>query len=166
MRSKNFLLEGAVAGIIGAAMVAVWFLAYDLMRDRPLWTPSLLGAALFDGWSQVAPVEPSAGLVAKYTIVHGVAFVVFGCVLAGLFAIADRDFRFLFAIFMLLCCFQVAFVALLAVLAQWLLDPVPWWTIVIGNLFATIGMLGCCCLGTGRRYAAMRGPGWRNPPRT
>ena len=142
MRSKNFLLEGAVAGIIGAAMVAVWFLAYDLMRDRPLWTPSLLGAALFDGWSQVAPVEPSAGLVAKYTIVHGVAFIVFGCALPGLFAIADRDFRFLFAIFMLLCCFQVAFVALLAVLAQWLLDPVPWWTIVIGNLFATIGMLG------------------------
>ena len=83
-------------------MVAVWFLAYDLMRDRPLWTPSLLGAALFDGWSQVAPVEPSARLVAKYTIVHGIAFIVFGCALAGLFAIADRDFRFLFAIFMLL----------------------------------------------------------------
>ena len=143
MRSKNFLLEGAVAGIIGAAMVAVWFLAYDLLRDMPLWTPSLLGAALFDGWShQVAPVEPGALLVAKYTVVHGIAFIVFGCALAGLFAIADRDFRFLFAIFMLLCCFQVAFLALLAVLAQWLLDPVPWWTIVIGNVFATIGMLG------------------------
>ena len=142
MRSKNFLLEGVVAGIIGAAMVAVWFLAYDLMRDRPLWTPSLLGAALFDGWSQVAPVEPSAGLVAKYTIVHGVAFIVFGCALAGLFAIADRDFRFLFAIFMLLCCFQVAFLALLVVLAEWLLDPIPWWAIMIGNVVATIGMLG------------------------
>ncbi len=142
MRSKHFLLEGTVAGIIGASMVAVWFLAYDLLRDMPLWTPSLLGAALFDGWSQVAPVEPSALLVAKYTVVHGVAFILFGCALAGLFAIADRDFRFLFAIFMLLCCFQVAFLALLAVLAQWLLDPVPWWTIVIGNVFATIGMLG------------------------
>ena len=142
MRSKNFLLEGAVAGIMGAAMVAVWFLAYDLMRDTPFWTPSLLGAALFDGWSQVAPVEISARLVLKYTIVHGLAFMVFGCALAGLFAIADRDFRFLFAIFMLLCCFQVAFLALLVVLAEWLLDPVPWWTIVIGNVFATIGMLG------------------------
>lgn len=142
MRSKNFLLEGAVAGIIGAAMVAVWFLAYDLMRDVPFWTPSLLGAALFGGGSHAVPVEISTGLVLKYTIVHGLAFIVFGCALAGLFAIADRDFRFLFAIFMALCCFQVAFLALLVVLAEWLLDPVPWWTIVIGNVFATIGMLG------------------------
>ena len=142
MRAKNVLLEGATAGLIGAVMVAVWFLAYDLLRDTPLRTPSLLGAALFDGWSQAAPVETSTRLVVKYTIVHGLAFIVLGCALAGLFAIADRDFRFLFAIFMLLCCFQVAFLALLVVLAEWLLDPIPWWTIMIGNGFATIGMLG------------------------
>src|SRR5687767_7080422 len=117
MRAKNVLLEGATAGVIGAVMVAVWFLAYDLLRDTPLRTPSLLGAALFDGWSHAAPVETSTRLVIKYTIVHGLAFIVFGCALAGLFAIADRDFRFLFAIFMLLCCFQVAFLALLVVLA-------------------------------------------------
>ena len=142
MRTRHFLLEGAIAGIIGAAMVAGWFLAYDLLMGMPLRTPSLLGAALFDGGSQVVPVETSTRLVLKYTIVHGLAFIVFGGALAGLFAIADRDFRFLFAIFMLLCCFQVAFLALLGVLAEWLLDPVPWWTILIGNLFATIGMLG------------------------
>jgi hypothetical protein len=142
MYSRNFLLEGAVAGIIGAGMVAVWFLAYDLMRDTPLRTPSLLGAALFDGGSHVAPVETSTRLVVQYSVVHGLAFILFGCALAGLFAIADRDSRFLFAIFMLLCCFQVAFLALLVVLAEWLLDPVPWWTIVVGNVFATIGMLG------------------------
>ena len=142
MRTKNVLLEGAAAGLIGAVMVAVWFLAYDLLRDTPFRTPSLLGAALFDGWSHAAPVETGTRLVVKYTIVHGLAFIVFGCGLAGLFAIADRDFRFLFAIFMLLCCFQVAFLALLVVLAEWLLDPIPWWAIMIGNVFATIGMLG------------------------
>ena len=142
MRAKNVLLEGAAAGLIGAVMVAVWFLAYDLLRDTPFRTPSLLGAALFDGLSHAAPVETSTRLVVKYTIVHGLAFIVFGCGLAGLFAIADRDFRFLFAIFMLLCCFQVAFLALLVVLAEWLLDPIPWWAIMIGNVFATIGMLG------------------------
>ena len=131
MRAKNVLLEGAAAGLIGAVMVAVWFLAYDLLRDTP-----------FDGLSHAAPVETSTRLVVKYTIVHGLAFIVFGCGLAGLFAIADRDFRFLFAIFMLLCCFQVAFLALLVVLAEWLLDPIPWWAIMIGNVFATIGMLG------------------------
>ena len=43
MRAKNVLLEGAAAGLIGAVMVAVWFLAYDLLRDTPFRTPSLLG---------------------------------------------------------------------------------------------------------------------------
>jgi O-antigen/teichoic acid export membrane protein len=142
MRSRTVLLVGAAAGLIGAVMVAVWFLAYDFLRDTPFQTPSLLGAALFDRLSQAAPVETSTRLVSQYTIVHGLAFIVLGCALAGLFAIADRDFRFLFAIFMLLCCFQVAFLALLVVLAEWLLDPIPWWAIVIGNVFATIGMLG------------------------
>jgi hypothetical protein len=142
MRAKTVLLEGAIAGIIGAVMVAAWFLAYDLLRDAPLQTPSLLGAALFEGSSHAAPVQTSTRLVVQYTIVHNLVFVVFGCALAGLFAIADRDSRFLFAIFMLLCCFQVAFLALLVVLAEWLLDPIPWWAIMIGNVFATIGMLG------------------------
>jgi hypothetical protein len=43
---------------------------------------------------------------------------------------------------MLLCCFEVFFAAMVAILAEWLLEAVPWWTILAGNLLAALVMMG------------------------
>ena len=43
----RYLREGVIAGLIGAAVVAVWFLIYDAASGRPFRTPALLGAATF-----------------------------------------------------------------------------------------------------------------------
>ena len=75
-------------------------------------------------------------LVLQYTVVHGAAFIVFGLAAAGMLALADREPRLLFAFVMLLCCFEVFFAAMVAILAEWLLEAVPWWTILAGNLLA------------------------------
>ena len=48
----RYLREGIIAGLIGAALVAVWFLIYDVARGRPFRTPSLLGMAAFEGVSE------------------------------------------------------------------------------------------------------------------
>ena len=132
--------EGVLVGLIGAALVAAWFLAYDLVHGAPLYTPSVLGSTLFGG-SGSGPVAVSGTLVVKYTIVHVLAFAVFGVAVAALFRLADREPAVLFAAFMLLCCFQVAFIAALKVTAEWALDPIPWWAILTGNGLATVGML-------------------------
>src|SRR5438034_6748386 len=58
------LREGVVAGLIGAAVVAVWFLAIDAIQGEPLRTPKLLGMALL---RQSAPTAA----VLSYTVVHG-----------------------------------------------------------------------------------------------
>ena len=42
---ESILREGICAGLIGAAVVAVWFLLLDLWRGQPFLTPGLLGAA-------------------------------------------------------------------------------------------------------------------------
>ena len=39
--------EGLIAGLVGAATVAIWFLIIDTIQGRPLYTPAVLGAALF-----------------------------------------------------------------------------------------------------------------------
>ena len=52
---RSVLREGIVAGLIGAAVVAVWFFVYDLARGRPFHTPSLLGAFVFYGADTPAP---------------------------------------------------------------------------------------------------------------
>src|SRR5207247_8113943 len=52
---------GIVAGLIGAAVVAVWFFAYDIARGRPFHTPGLLGAFVFYGVDTPVGVEPAVG---------------------------------------------------------------------------------------------------------
>jgi hypothetical protein len=41
----RYLRDGLIAGLIGAALVAVWFLIYDAAIGQPFRTPALLGAA-------------------------------------------------------------------------------------------------------------------------
>src|SRR5206468_1198394 len=50
--------EGFVAGALGAAAVAVWFLLYDTAAGAPLRTPALLGAAVLEGLRD--PAAPGA----------------------------------------------------------------------------------------------------------
>jgi hypothetical protein len=134
--------EGIWAGLLGAAAVAIWFLVYDTAAGVPLRTPALLGAALFQGLREPSAVQITLPLVLQYTVVHGAAFVAFGIAAAGLLTLADRDPRLLFGLVMLFCCFEVSFAALLTILAEWLLEAIPWWTILGGNLLAAIVMLG------------------------
>lgn len=134
--------EGLVAGALGAAAVAVWFLLYDTAAGAPLRTPALLGAAVLEGLRDPAALTISLPLILKYTLVHGAAFVVFGWLAAGLLALGDREPRLLSAFVMLFVCFEVFSFAMIAVLAQWLLEALAWWTILAANLLAALAMLG------------------------
>ena len=105
---SRYLREGIVAGLIGAAIIAVWFLIYDAARGRPFRTPALLGAVLLHGLRDPADLIVTPRLVLEYTLVHSVLFVLFGWAAAGLFTLADRDRHVLFAAFMLFMCFEAA----------------------------------------------------------
>ncbi len=45
-------------------------------------------------------------------------------------------------LFLLFCCFEIFALALIAVLAEWLLEALPWWSIAAGNVLAAGAMLG------------------------
>lgn len=134
--------EGLVSGLLGAGVVAVWFLLYDVAAGVPFRTPALLGAALFHGLRDPSALAISMPLVAEYTAFHGLAFVFFGWIAAALLRLADREPTLLFAFIMLFCCFEVFTFAMIAALAQWLLETIAWWTILAGNLLASGVMLG------------------------
>ena len=72
-----------LVGLAGAVAVALWFFVYDLAEGTPFRTPALLGAALFEGLRDPAALTTLA-LVLEYTAVHGLAFLAFGLVSAGL----------------------------------------------------------------------------------
>ncbi len=135
------MIEGMIGGTIGAIAVAVWFLLIDVSTGQALRTPALLGATLFEGLRDPGAVHITARVVFKYTLFHWIAFLAFGLMAAGLLGASDREPRLLFVVFMLFCCFEVVALALIAVLAEWLFDMVAWWTVVAGNVFATLSML-------------------------
>ena len=69
--------DGFLAGAIGAASFALYFLAVDLARAEPFATPSLVGAVVLEGAS-LAPRSVDLGIVAAYSLVHAALFAAFG----------------------------------------------------------------------------------------
>jgi hypothetical protein len=128
------LSEGVVAGLVGAAIVALWFLAIDTIHGEPLRTPQLLGTAF------LRQADPLAAVV-SYTVVHGVAFVVFGVVASTLIAAAERAPVFLVFLIILFTAFEVASFGAIIIAANWVLNEVAGWTIFVGNLLAAGAML-------------------------
>src|SRR5881397_485376 len=56
MQLTRILREGFIAGLIGAAAVALWFLIVDVIAGRPFFTPAMLGSAVFWGVHDPAQV--------------------------------------------------------------------------------------------------------------
>ncbi|MFB3121251.1 MAG: hypothetical protein ACE10H_03535, partial [Candidatus Binatia bacterium] len=74
-------LEGIIAGMIGAAIIAIWFLILDTFNGRPLYTPTVLGTALFgrgEGLSSPESMRVSWEMTLMFTWVHGMVFAVIG----------------------------------------------------------------------------------------
>ena len=139
---KRIASEGFFAGIIGALVVAGWFLAYDIAQGQAFRTPALLGAVLFRGLRDIGALGVTPSVVLEYSLVHCALFVLFAWVAAALLAAADRDPRLLAGLFVLFCCFEVAALALIAILGEWMFDTLPRWSIVMANLLAATTMLG------------------------
>src|SRR2546426_3177805 len=138
---ESILKEGILAGLIGAAVVAVWFLAFDLWRGQPFLTPGLLGAAVFQGVNNPIGVQPAVGNVLGYTIVHGLAFMAFGVVAASLMAVSEREPALFLAFVILFGSFEVFVFGVVGALGKSMLGALVWWAILVGNLLASLAML-------------------------
>jgi hypothetical protein len=138
---RSVVREGVRAGAIGAAIVAGWFLLLDIARGSPLFTPALLGSAIFQGATSPDTLAVSAGAVLGYTVLHVLAFVAFGIVAASLLAASEEEPPAFIAFVVLFAAFEVFFFAVLGAFGRSLLGALVWWAIFTGNLLASAGML-------------------------
>src|SRR5213596_644988 len=138
---RSVLREGVVAGLIGAVVVAVWFLFFDLARGRPFLTPGLLGGAVFRGTSTPVGLEITVANVLGYTVIHGLAFIAFGVVAASLLALSEREPTLFVAFVILFAAFEVFFFGVVGALGRFMLGVLVWWAVLIGNLLASLAML-------------------------
>lgn len=132
--------EGIVAGVIGAATVAVWFFALDTLTGRPLSTPTLLGATLFRRGAAVAVPGVSLEMVLMFTWVHGLVFVALGGIASWLLAQAERHPSFGFGVLMLFVIFQFGFMVVAMLFASPILVALGWPAILGANLLAAATM--------------------------
>jgi len=136
-------LDGIIAGTIGAATIAVWFLILDTIKGRPLYTPSLLGAVLFrPGKPLPSPenVSVSFELVLGYTWVHWLVFCVIGGAASLLLRAAERRPDLGFGVLLLFVVFEFGFLVGAMLFAEAVLRAIAWQEILVGNLLAAVTM--------------------------
>jgi hypothetical protein len=136
-------LHGVIAGVIGAAIIAILFLFLDAVARLPLYTPTVLGAGLFVGAEDLAStdeVEVSLKLVLMYTWVHWLAFIALGVIASQLLSLTERNINLCLSIFLLFLVLEFGFVGAWFLLAEPVLDELAWTTVLLGNVLAAMGM--------------------------
>ncbi|MFQ5746538.1 MAG: hypothetical protein ACE5HF_04880 [Gemmatimonadota bacterium] len=136
LRAHPAVREGIVAGLLGAGIVAVWFLIVDSVAGRPLFTPAALGSAVLFGASAAEGVRVTASTVIGYSLIHVAGFLVFGLVVSGLVTQAEKVPPLVFGLILLFVVFETFFVFMVAMLGSWLLESLAWWSVLVGNLLA------------------------------
>jgi hypothetical protein len=133
--------EGIIAGVLAAAVVAIWFLIVDGLAGRPFYTPSVLGTALFGRGAGLERVTPSLETVAMFTWVHGLIFAALGGIAARLLAVAERNPSLGFGIVLFFVIFQFGFTAAVALVAPAVFTVLGWASIFVANLLAAATMV-------------------------
>src|SRR5262245_53258139 len=150
-------LEGMRAGVVGASIIALWFLIVDTIAGQPFYTPTVLGAALFRGGAGLeggGPIQPSLELVAGFTWVHYLVFLLIGVGAARLMALAEHNPNVGFGIVLFFAVFEFGFLLASMIFADSVMQRLAWPAVVIGNLLAAIGM--CWVLWSAHRQLAIQ----------
>ncbi len=138
-RATPFFRRGIIAGLVGASTIALWFLALDVVRGRPLYTPTLLGTALLRGPAAVASAKNlpiSLPVVLFFTLVHGLAFIGIGLAGQRLLELAEKNANYGFGVILFSVIFLSGFLFISLVFAAEILDALSWPAVLAGNLIA------------------------------
>jgi MFS family permease len=130
--------RGAVAGLLGAATVAVWFFILDIVAGHPLQTPAALGSSVLFGKSAI---EMSARVIIAYTVFHLAAFLLAGLLFVWITERIERRPSFMLFALLFVILGEALAVATLASYAQWGLGSLGVWSVTIANILA-IAVMG------------------------
>lgn len=137
---SRVIREGITTGIIGALVIAVWFLGIDAVRGEMLATPVMLGKAILSLFLGAGATPSFAGAFLAYTTFHFVAFTIVGLIASALVNASERVPSFLFGFLVLLVAFEVGWIGFTSVLAQGEFGELSWLQVFIANLLASGAM--------------------------
>ena len=138
----SIIREGVVAGALGGAIVALWYLLCDTIGGRPFHTPALLGAIIFNGLHGHDVGAATLTPVLSFTVLHFAAFIVFGLASALVIAAAEREPLLALGALMVYACYEICFLALVTALDASALDAIGWWKIAAANVITLATVFG------------------------
>ena len=140
LREHATIRNGLVTGLIGATVLAAWFLIVDAIAGNVLSTPAALGSAFFFGATTPAQVSIDFTTVAGYTLIHYAAFLVLGVVAAAVVRGSEDSPPLALGLAMLFVVAETLFVGFVTIAANWILGALAWWAVALGNILASVGM--------------------------
>lgn len=129
-----------VAGLIGAALMSSWFLVLDALSGLPFRTPTVVGAAIFDGASVADISEASVKTVFAYSGLHVLAFLAVGWAVSWMFREFDDHPQFGVVYLLTFVLFEVTIFGLQVAMAPEILGLLGTGAVAVGNLLSCAGM--------------------------
>jgi hypothetical protein len=138
--ARAVLENGAVAGMLGALVVAVWFFALDSVQSRPFFTPTLLGSVVFAGAGAEEVQSVNAIMAFAYTGLHGLLYLIAGTVLAWMFQQADERPQFGMILILLFVLSQAVLFGLEVTVVPRLVGVLGAFSVILANVLSAIAM--------------------------
>ncbi len=138
MVPKRILSRGIIAGLIGATILALWFLLIDTLRGQPFATPSFLAGVL----AGVEATDRSLSLIVLYTLLHYAAFGAVGVAMAWLLTKLEACPPILLGLVLGFILFDLVFYSGVVLTGVDVVERLGWPEVLAGNLFAGVGTIG------------------------
>jgi hypothetical protein len=132
--------EGISAGLLGASAVAVWFLVLDILKGKPLITPSVLGEVILLRNATPSLDVVNTRAVIGYTALHLAVFMILGILVAKLVSLSEHHGIWRFALLMLFVVFEVFFYWLVQLGFTATSGLFPLWAVLVANTLAALVM--------------------------
>ncbi len=152
-QERSAIREGVTTGLIGAAVVALFYLGIDLIRGAPGLTPSVLGQVFVLREPTAVTTEVNTTAAMLFTGVHVLVFVGYGLALSAFARRGETSSIARYALVALVVAYLPFFLGVLAIADETTRGLFPSWGVLCANLLAAVAML---------YYIWTRRPAFRN----
>lgn len=139
-RASVLVQDGFVAGVIGGAIVAVFFLILDSIAGHPFFTPTLLGSVLILGKSAAEVTSAQAPIVVTYSAIHMLVFIAAGIAAAWAVRQFEEHPHLGVLLVFLFIFFEASFMGVVFAFGPQLIYALGAWLIAAANLLSAAGM--------------------------
>lgn len=135
--SGSVIRQGILAGVVGATILAFWFLVVDALAGQPLRTPGFLAGALLGQEG----LDISMGGIALFTVIHYAIWVAVGVLVSWFLSLLSVAAPLLLGVILGFALFAATFYGSVIVAGVDVVARLGWPAVLAGDVLAGVGAL-------------------------